>query len=608
MNPLSPRSELGEGQGQVVSHLNRDSAHVGRPSRKILPTSAKSQMKSLTIREQMDRSKTAGCGPGAFGSGGGGYGGGMSGGGMGGGMGANTRSSSGGNFYSPELSTDFLQLPQGQFELWQYFRHFYSADPFVGQAVDQHTEIPMSKLRISLPEGCRNKELAEKSKRFCRKWADRVGLYDKLLSICHDFNLLGEANVWVEDRTPEMPETVRHSKKLILQENGTFSEELEELDDADERTVAWLNKNYKGWHRILVIPPENIDSQKHLFSDSPVVQFMPDDRTRDAVSKADQGDPFAQAITHGYPMEVVQGVRENTPVYMNTDPYSGKSFIASISNNRSDYETRGRSVLQRCLRTLVFADQIRQAQAQIVSRHMTPVRLVYAEGMDVADTEELRDQIDMALMDPDYSIVTNFQVTWEELNSNGRLLEVSGEMDQIKQSLYAGLGVTEGLLSGESSYSGDRINLEVINIRFLHLREKLKKLVEENFFKPMCARMGFVEEDEDGDMVIICPKLSFTRIAIRENQDMFDILFQLYQKGSCDIETIFDVMNIDYEEVQARMKRDIWTMNDPNFNDLTRGVMTALADNFAKGSNIDDIIATNLGVRYKKPDEGGGRF
>ena len=41
----------------------------------------------------------------------------------------------GGNFYSPELSTDFLELPQSLHEQWNYYRYFYRTEPFVGQAI-----------------------------------------------------------------------------------------------------------------------------------------------------------------------------------------------------------------------------------------------------------------------------------------------------------------------------------------------------------------------------------------------------------------------------------------------------------------------------------------
>ena len=62
----------------------------------------------------------------------------------------------------------------------------------------------------------------------------------------------------------------------------------------------------------------------------------------------------------------------------------------------------------------------------------------------------------------------NLGITDVEVRDDGvvGILDLSAEYDLTDRQLYAGLGVTEGLLSGESAYSGDRINLEVINTRF----------------------------------------------------------------------------------------------------------------------------------------------
>jgi len=102
------------------------------------------------------RSKVANIGAGGSGFGGGGIGGPGSGntGAFGSGLGSVGGSAigSGGNFYSPELSTDFLELPQSLDEQRNYFRFFYRADPFVGQAMDIHRELPLSKIRLGRPD------------------------------------------------------------------------------------------------------------------------------------------------------------------------------------------------------------------------------------------------------------------------------------------------------------------------------------------------------------------------------------------------------------------------------------------------------------------------
>jgi predicted kinase len=313
-------------------------------------------------------------------------------------------------------------------------------------------------------------------------------------------------------------------------------------------------------------------------------------------------------VVASMPPEVVEAIRSGQNIPLNTDPMAG-SFIYYLANRKSDYEPRGRSMLERCMRALVYRDKLRQAQTSIASRHMTPIRIVYGEDLDISDVEALREQVDMALQDPDYSIIANFEVRWEEMGADQRLLDLGTEYDLTDRQLYAGLGVTEGLLSGENSYSGERINLEVINTRYMLLREQLQRLVENYFFKPMCARMGFIEEDEDGEERVIVPTLSFTRLGLRDNRDTFDALYNLYTKGSLDVETILELLNLDPVAVKERLQRDVFTLNDATFNEALRGIYGDAGRALAEQSDAVQKIAEALGLEYAPPkEEGDSRF
>jgi hypothetical protein len=521
--------------------------------------------------------------------------------------GAGTTQGSGGNFYSPELSTDFLELPQSLHENWNYYRFFYRSEPYVGQAVDLHTELPLSKVRISKPK-IKNEAVAAQATRFCIKWAERIGLLHRLISIVHDRNLIGEVFIWCEDANPEMPREIREQKSYVLTEQGEPTEDWTERPDADERASAWLKKNYKGWTGVRVLPPEQVHMESFSFTDARIFELIPDSKTKDIIQKADMLDANARRVVDSMPTEVVAAVRAGKNIPLNTDPMAG-SFVHYLANRKSDYEPRGRSILERCMRVLVYRDKLRQAQTSISSRHMTPIRLIWAADMDAADTDALRDQIDLALQDPDYSIVSNFEVSWNEMGADQRLLDLSTEYDITNSQLYAGLGVTEGLLSGESSYSGDKINLEVINTRYMLLREQIQELVENSFFKPMCARMGFVDVDEDGDEFVVVPKLSFTRLALRDNQDTFDALYNLYTKGSLDVETILDLLNLDPTAVRERVEKDLFTVNDPTFNEVMRGIYTDAGRKLVEESNVTEKLARTLGLKHTPPkEEEGGRF
>src|SRR5215467_2871346 len=64
----------------------------------------------------------------------------------------NTAMASASSFFSPQLSTDFLELPQSLREKRELYRHFYNTDPIVGQSIDLHTELPLSKVRLATPK------------------------------------------------------------------------------------------------------------------------------------------------------------------------------------------------------------------------------------------------------------------------------------------------------------------------------------------------------------------------------------------------------------------------------------------------------------------------
>jgi len=517
-----------------------------------------------------------------------------------------TTQGSGGNFYSPELSTDFLELPQSIDERRNFYRFFYDNEAYVGQAIDLHVDLPLSKVRLGIPKA-RNRELAERSMRFCERWVNNVHLLQRLMEISHEYHLLGEAIIFCEDTSPEMPRDIREKEIREITVEGEVIEKWELYEDADLREVEWLKKNYTGWTALRCLPPEQIHIEAFPFTDEKLIQMIPDSKTKAIIQKADTGDLQAIRIVESMPQDIIQAVREGQNIPLNTDPDAG-SFVYVMARKRSQYEPRGQSILQRCLRPLVFRDKIRQSLTSIASRHMTPYRLVWGEDLNDEQVEELREQVDLALQDPDYSVIANFEVHWEEMGAEQRLPDWSWVWELTDKQLYAGLGVTESLLSGESSYSGDKIHLEVINVRYLLLRELFQQLVEDHFFKPMCRRMGFVEEDEDGILQVLVPKLSFTRLALRDNQETFEVLFNLYQKGSLDIDVILDLLNIDPVQTAEKLKRDVLTQNDALFNEFLRAAYSGAGSAVAEQSDIIQKLVETIGLTFKPKEEGGGRF
>jgi hypothetical protein len=496
------------------------------------------------------------------------------------------------------MSTDFLEGPQSRYEQYNFFRFFAKKNPFVKQALKLHTELPLSRLRLDIPEA-KSRDVAVASTKFCEGWAKRIGLLRRLMAVVRDYHLIGVSHIFAEDTNPEIPEELLYDIVPVLNADGDVVEEYRDKLDKSA-AAAWMRKNYKGWTSVRVLPPEQVHSESFNFTDEKILELIPDAKTKRVIQQAEMGDPQAIRVVRSMPQDVVLAVKEGRNIPLGTDPDAG-SFVYVMEADKSDYEPFGSSMLESCLQTLIQWDKLRQANASIASRHMTPIRVVWAEDMSLADVDDLRAQVDMALQDPDFSIVANFEIHWEEMGSDQRLLDLTSELDMTNRELYAGLGVTEGLLTGEGSYNGDKINLQVIHERYLLLREDLKDYVEQYLFKPMCRRMGFIEEDDDGNEVVIYPKLTFTRIGILDGTDTFDMMINLYQKGSLDVETILEALNLDPVTVKERLKANLMDLNDASFNEVLRGLYGAVGSSLGEKSDAATKIARNLGLKMQDP-------
>lgn len=283
--------------------------------------------------------------------------------------------------------------------------------------------------------------------------------------------------------------------------------------------------------------------------------------------------------------------------------YTGLVYSLNVHEDHTFYSANMET--HNCL---YYREKLRQAQTQIASRAMTPKRIVWAEDISEIDLDDLREQVDLALVDPDYSIVANYEVHWEEMGSKDRLLDLSSEYEITDKQLHAGLGVTESLLSGETLYSGDRLKLEVINTRYLFLREMLQEYVEEYLFKPVARRKGFIEKDEWGDDVVLYPSLSFTRLPLRDSQDTYDALFNLYQKGSISIDLILEMFNIDPHDTRVKLEKDMFTVNDATFNETLRGIYSGVAQKIVDGTDVTEKITKYLKLKTTEEPAPEGRF
>jgi hypothetical protein len=493
------------------------------------------------------------------------------------------------NLFSFQLASDFLEKPQNLKEKRAVYRFLSNSDEFVSRALELKVAIPLSKTRLTIPDG-RNQEKNEYILDFFEKMSKRIKLFERLMQIVYEYYLHGVCYIFAEDFDPEtlLEKGEGEVSKMDQELADALSKEREELADGKELPVQKydFNADYPGWNRILILPPDAVEVTTYPFSDKVDIKVIPPANNK--TNENHEGDP-----QYGIPNEIKESMEHDGKIPLDTDPNTG-SFVHVLKRGGSYYDDLGQSMLDPVLGTMIYREKLRQAQTSIASRHMTPIRVVWGENLSSFHVEDLRAQVDMALQDPDYSIIANYEINWQEFGSNDRLLDLTSEYEETEKRLMVALGFTSEILRGEGSYAGNRLNLEIINTEFMQLRQIISEFVEDYIFAPIARRKGFYEIDKFGNKKLLYPKLSFSRLALKDNQEVFGAMLDLYQKGAIPVSYVLDLFNIDTPSAFKEMRDDLFTPKDSTYNDFLRGIYTAAAEQMVQKTNVVDLIAQHL--------------
>jgi len=467
-----------------------------------------------------------------------------------------------------------LYWPTTLHERYSWYRYFARTSPYVSRALDLLTDLPLSRLSLNLPRMPEGKEqLGKEILDFFNFQLEHLNMFELFQNILYDYYVIGNVCIFFE-----------------------YDEEK------------------KMWDRAVILPPEETYCFQDPFTYHERVEYKPQrliqlilshDTPSNAPIALDGTEGLNQEIVESIPEDIKQMVHERGAIVMDNDPLTG-SFVHHIARRKFAYEDMGVSIMERILVPLLIKEHYKYTQLSLASRNMTPKNVIYAPGLTQEEVDELRTQVDLSYLDPEYSIVTNYEVNWNQIGAQDRLLDLSSETENLDNQIFAGLGVTREILTGEAQYSGTKINLEILNTTFMQVREMLKSMVEKKLFIPLCEFHGWYEEDANHIKHYYCPQVGFNRLTIRDNAEVFDSLFQLYQKGSLPVSVIYELFNLDPDEMDRRLRDDLFTAKDATFNRLAEETNAWVGQNLGEKTDILNRVAKYLHIKVKveKPSDG----
>lgn len=400
-------------------------------------------------------------------------------------------------------------------------------------------------------------------------------------------------------RTREIAELKRYVH--LLERKKELMDELVELKEKQvmEKEIFShvVNPNYEGFERIQILQPERITLSNESGGE-PTIVYKPSDTEKALYLN----DPEV-------PDNVKDELEDTGVIELNQDPFKG-SYCIHFARKQSGYEEHGRSVLQPCLRSIIYREKLRQVQTTLASRNMTPKTLVTAPGVPETQIAQLRAHVDEAKADPDYTIVTNYEVNWNEIDAQSRMLNLADEWQHTNSNLAIGLGFSPEILIGEGMYGGNRIQVDIMAVTYTQFREELSDIIENQIFKPIAMLKGFYELDKYGRPRWIYPKVSFGQLSLRDSGDLYDMMYNLYAKGSLPISSIYEFLGFDEETVTRQLENDLFSVRDSKFNELLSNIYSSVGQKIVDDTDLAKRLTKNMKLTEEEVDpnaiEGSG--
>jgi hypothetical protein len=468
-------------------------------------------------------------------------------------------------FYHPDFEPSSLILPKDRIEINSWCNYFYKYDALTSTAVDMHSELPLSKIRLDVPK-TPNKKLGN---RILEHYVDMIGntgidLFNKLLMFGVEYHKLGNVFPW-----------------------------------------AQANHDKTKWVKLTCLNPDYVHVEKLALTNAINISLVPDDRLRHIVH-AGPYDPKTGKLYQTLSEEVLEYVAAGKEIPLSTDPNDG-SHVTHLARKVADYVDWGTSIIERNFKTLVYKDRLRQSQDAIATRHLTPKHLIWADLASRADVGEIREQVEDAMMNPDQAIITNYELHWELIGTSSGLMQLATEREWITEDLLIGLMINKNILLGEGNFAAGQSVLEVLNQRYAIFRELLECYIEKNLFLPIAKTNGFVDYapgtvKKEKRLVYLYPKVRWNRLNLTDDTQHKQMLGQAVSEGKCDVGTWLEYFGLNSDSIAERLKANEDTVLDPTYNELRRSIMNEVGRSL--GPAVAKVYADAYGLEL--PDQGGG--
>ncbi len=437
----------------------------------------------------------------------------------------------------PRLNPDQFYLPyfdaksgEPNIVTNQWIEYYYNYHPLVGNAVEIHSQLPISRFGLSGVEDPAIMRVYEET-------IEDLNLLENIYYFLKCWWLYGEV----------MP-------------------------------YFWWHEDYNRFVDMTFIDTSRVRVRGHYLAfdkdgSAPFVyELEPDAYLRRLVQSTDRYD---REVARFIDPEIRNAV--NRGLHIDLDPFS----CELVANKSQPWDLRGTSIITGILKDLLYSDSLRLAQNSIAQGHITP-KWIWKLGTPGpegymptdSDLDAFRELLMQANRDPVFQIITHYAVSLDVVGAAGKILPIQPELDWVDRRIMVRLFTNKTLTDGSGpNFATASVAMRALMSRYLPVRAMLENFFKRKVFLPIALANDYFKRKQadldhgvrtsvDEDRPIV-PEFDWRyKQSLLDDSTMRQSLIQLRQQGDIPLKVLIDAMGMNYDEVLTWLDKEQGTLAD----------------------------------------------
>lgn len=493
------------------------------------------------------------------------------------------------------------------------FYYLATFSPLISRIVDLHTKLPLSTFRIQKP-----KHDIDIVQDYVYDYFDRLvntaKFKEELKSIIRERCIFGSGIARVEDDFAFTKDTLINpdlSNLTLPQLNQDEIDKINEINNqynSDPESVSWqdkkfvleqyllkINKDYKGIKNFKAVSQlevkeiminKDIDYLIYTLPASPNIRQALSNVTVGYDNDQDYKEAIETLKSLGYSEAIIRlnlNSDQIDAIQIDTDAFNDDGAYMVVLSSGSNPESLEDSILNRVLEPAVRNMNAIRTANKLVKLSTKIDRLVSAPNVSLAQLEQLQNDLVQMAEAPEGSLIAvNFEVNVDELKLDIKDdLNLDDTIERTSKEITSALGIPDSIISGDGTYGDSFIKVELLSTEYVEFRNQLKSFIEDEIFKPIAIKKGFITLDQWGEPTPIIPSVRFDKFSIARGSEDMQLLRDLVSSNILPKRVILDQLGMNVEDVEQGLQREQLTY----LNDKVQESMN---------ENINEILTTYL--------------